>query len=132
MEFNISFSPTIAAIFFDYCNSFLAADPEPKEGGHSEDNRPPQSKGAWPIIGHLHLLGSSQPPHKVLGDLAEKYDLSSPSSFGFHQALVVSSREIAKECYTKNDKVFASRPKWKVVEIMGYNYAMFGLAPYGR
>ncbi|PWA57965.1 cytochrome P450-like protein [Artemisia annua] len=82
---------------------------------------------------HLHLLGGSQPHHKVLGDLAEKYGLSSPSlGFTKHWWLLVSSREIAKECYTTNHKVFASRPKWKAVEIMGYNYAMFGVAPYGN
>ncbi|GJQ91243.1 cytochrome P450 CYP82D47-like protein [Tanacetum coccineum] len=50
---------------------------------------------------------------------------------GVHQALVVSDAEIAKDCFTKNDMVFATRPKSLVVELMGYNYAMFGLAPYG-
>lgn len=50
---------------------------------------------------------------------------------GVHQALVVSDAEIAKECFTKNDIVFATRPKSLAVELMGYNYAMFGLAPYG-
>ncbi|PWA49832.1 cytochrome P450 [Artemisia annua] len=50
---------------------------------------------------------------------------------GVHQALVVSDAEIVKECFTKNDMVFATRPKSLVVELVGYNYAMFGLAPYG-
>ncbi|KAM0060731.1 putative cytochrome P450, reverse transcriptase, RNA-dependent DNA polymerase [Helianthus debilis subsp. tardiflorus] len=48
-----------------------------------------------------------------------------------HQVLVVSSGEVAKECFTTHDKVFASRPKAKASEIMAYNYAIFGLAPYG-
>nr|GEW83901.1 cytochrome P450 CYP82D47-like [Tanacetum cinerariifolium] len=97
----------------------------------SKHNAPPRAKGAWPIIGHLHLLGGSRPAQQVLGDLADKYGPIFTIKLGFHQALVVSSGEIAKECYTTNDKVFASRPKSKAVEIMGYNYAMFGLAPYG-
>ncbi|GKB12018.1 cytochrome P450 CYP82D47-like protein, partial [Tanacetum coccineum] len=97
----------------------------------SKHNAPPRAKGAWTIIGHLHLLGGSRPAQQVLGDLAGKYGPIFTIKLGFHQALVVSSGEIAKECYTTNDKVFASRPESKAVEIMGYNYAMFGLAPYG-
>ncbi|KAA8528589.1 hypothetical protein F0562_035944 [Nyssa sinensis] len=50
---------------------------------------------------------------------------------GVHQALVVSDWEIAKECFTTNDKVFANRPKSIAVELLSYNYAMFGLGPYG-
>ncbi|KAK9054348.1 hypothetical protein SSX86_025426 [Deinandra increscens subsp. villosa] len=92
----------------------------------------PQAKGAWPIIGHLHLLGGSQPPQQVLGDMADKYGPIFTIKLGIHQVLVVSSSEVAKECFTINDKVFASRPKSKTTEIMAYNYAMFGLAPYGN
>nr|AGO03797.1 cytochrome P450-like protein [Tanacetum cinerariifolium]AXL93714.1 Cytochrome P450 [Tanacetum cinerariifolium] len=97
----------------------------------SKHNAPPRAKGAWPIIGHLHLVAGSRPRQHVLGDWADKYGPIFTIKLGFHQALVVSSTEIAKECFTTNDKVFASRPKAKAVEIMGYNYAMFGLAPYG-
>ncbi|KAL8257089.1 hypothetical protein R6Q59_029130 [Mikania micrantha] len=91
----------------------------------------PQAKGAWPIIGHLHLLGGSRLPHHVLADLADKYGPIFTIKLGVHQVLVVSSGDIAKECFTTNDKVFASRPKSKAAEIMAYNYALFGLAPYG-
>jgi len=92
---------------------------------------PPQAKGAWPFIGHLHLLGGGVLPQKVLGDMADKYGPIFTIKLGVHQALVVSNSETAKECYTTNDKVFASRPKSQAVELMGYNYAMFGLAPSG-
>lgn len=50
---------------------------------------------------------------------------------GVHQALVVSSADIARECLVTNDKVFANRPQTIVVEHMGYNSAMFGFSPYG-
>ncbi|XP_076944194.1 cytochrome P450 CYP82D47-like [Bidens hawaiensis] len=98
----------------------------------SRNNRkPPQAKGAWPIIGHLHLLGGPELPHKVLGNMADKHGPIFTIKLGVHQVLVVSSREIAKDCFTTNDKAFASRPKSVAVEIMAYNYAMFGFAPYG-
>ncbi|KAL4576166.1 hypothetical protein LXL04_012255 [Taraxacum kok-saghyz] len=92
---------------------------------------PPQAKGAWPIIGHLHLLGGPELPHKVLGDMAEEHGPIFTVKLGVHEALVVSDGAIAKECFTTNDKVFASRPKAEAAKIMGYDYALFGLAPYG-
>ncbi|PWA84285.1 cytochrome P450 82A4 [Artemisia annua] len=98
----------------------------------SEKNRkPPQAKGAWPIIGHLHFLGGSQLPHKVLGDMADKHGPIFTIKLGVHQALVVSNGEMAKDCFTTNDKAFASRPKSEASRLMAYNYALFGGAPYG-
>ncbi|KAJ0778071.1 putative cytochrome P450 [Helianthus annuus] len=95
------------------------------------DPKPPQAKNAWPVIGHLHLLGGSQLPHKVLGDMAEKYGPIFTIKLGFHQALVVNNADSARECLTKNDKAFASRPKALAFELMAYNYAVFGFSPYG-
>lgn len=37
-----------------------------------------------------------------------------------------------KECLTINDKVFASRPSTSAGKFIGYNNAIFGLAPYGN
>ena len=51
---------------------------------------------------------------------------------GVKQALVVSNWEIAKECFTTNDKAFAGRPKTMAVELMGYNFLVIGFAPYGN
>ncbi|GJZ48651.1 cytochrome P450 CYP82D47-like protein [Tanacetum coccineum] len=93
---------------------------------------PPQPKGALPIIGHLHLLaGRTKLPHIVLGKMAETCGPLLSVKLGVHKALVVSDADIAKECFTTNDRVFATRPKSLAVELMGYNYAMFGLGPYG-
>ncbi|PWA60750.1 cytochrome P450-like protein [Artemisia annua] len=129
MEFHLTLSTTVATFLFVLVIAFLILNKTRVNG--SKHKTPPRAKGAWPIIGHLHLLGGSRPPQQVLGDLADKYGPIFTIKLGFHQALVVSSGEIAKECYTTNDKVFASRPKSKAAEIMGYNYAMLGLAPYG-
>ncbi|XP_040996657.1 cytochrome P450 CYP82D47-like isoform X1 [Juglans microcarpa x Juglans regia] len=92
---------------------------------------PPKAGGAWPIIGHLHLLGGTQPAHITLGDMADKNGPIFSIKLGMHRAIVVSSSKIAKECFTTNDKIFANRPKSLATELMGYNYAMFVFSPYG-
>ncbi|KEH30995.1 cytochrome P450 family protein [Medicago truncatula] len=92
---------------------------------------PPEAAGAWPLIGHLHLLGGSQQPYITLGNLADKYGAIFTVRLGVHRTLVVSSWEIARQCFTVNDKAFASRPKSIAFEIMGYNSSMFGMSPYG-
>ncbi|KAJ7950312.1 Cytochrome P450 [Quillaja saponaria] len=92
---------------------------------------PPEASGAWPLIGHLHLLGGPQPAHLTLGNMADKYGPVFSIRLGVYRSLVVSSWEIARECFTINDKAFASRPKFLAAEIMGYNYAMLGFSAYG-
>lgn len=64
---------------------------------------PPGAKGAWPIIGNLHLLGGSRPLQMVLGDMAKKYGPVFTIKLGVHQTLMVSNAEIAKECFITND-----------------------------
>ncbi|KAE8735865.1 Detected protein of confused Function [Hibiscus syriacus] len=39
--------------------------------------------------------------------------------------------EMAKELLTVHDKAFATRPSLSASKLLGYNYAMFGFAPYG-
>ncbi|KAB1220489.1 Cytochrome P450 82A3 [Morella rubra] len=92
---------------------------------------PPEAGGAWPVIGHLHHLAGSQSPHTTLGNMADKYGPLFTIWLGVHRTLVVSGWEIAKECFTTNDKAFATRPKALGIEVMAYNYAMFGFGPYG-
>lgn len=91
----------------------------------------PVAGGAWPIIGHLHLLGGLQPAHITLNNMAAKYGPIFTIKLGVHQTLVVSNSKIAKECLTIHDKAFANRPNLIAMEVMGYNNAMFGLASYG-
>nr|GMD76919.1 cytochrome P450 CYP82D47-like [Ipomoea batatas] len=93
---------------------------------------PPEAGGAWPIIGHLHLLAAPRPTFKILADMADKYGPIFRIRLGTRQVLVVSDSRIAKECFTTNDRALAGRPKALASEIIGYNYAMFGLCPYGE
>lgn len=63
--------------------------------------------------------------------MADKHGPVFMIQLGMDPAVVVSSHEAVKECFTTNDKVFASRPRSSVSKILGYNYAGFGFAPYG-
>ena len=97
----------------------------------SKKRVPPKAGGARPLIGHLHLLGGSKLPHITSGKMANKYGPIFTIWLGVHRTLVVSSWEIAKECFTTNDEAFANRPKGVAPEGLGYNYAMIGFSPYG-
>ncbi|KAE8100588.1 hypothetical protein FH972_018474 [Carpinus fangiana] len=87
--------------------------------------------GAWPVIGHLPLLGGTKPLHVTLGAMAEKYGPIFTIHLGLQRALVISSWEMAKECFTTNDLAVSWRPKLVAAKHIGYNFAMFGFAPYG-
>ncbi|KAF8022903.1 hypothetical protein BT93_F0421 [Corymbia citriodora subsp. variegata] len=92
---------------------------------------PPEVPGAWPVIGHLPMIAKSLLPHKTLGSMADKYGPIFTVRLGLIPAVVVNSSQIAKECCTKHDPALASRPQLIATEVMGYNSAFFGLAPYG-
>ncbi|XP_042510860.1 xanthotoxin 5-hydroxylase CYP82C4-like [Macadamia integrifolia] len=92
---------------------------------------PPEAGGAWPIIGHLHLLGGQKHITRTLGAMADKYGPVFMLQLGVHKTLVVSSWELTKDCFTTNDLVFATRPRNTVGKYLGYNYALLPFTPYG-
>ncbi|KAF5817830.1 putative cytochrome P450 [Helianthus annuus] len=97
----------------------------------SKEKEAPELRSDWPIIGHLHLLGGGDKLlYRILGSMAAKYGPAFNIRLGAHRSLVVSSWEVAKECFTVNDLALASRPKTAAVKHMCYNYAMFGMGPY--
>ncbi|RZC91239.1 hypothetical protein C5167_027303 [Papaver somniferum] len=101
----------------------------------SKLKRPPEPAAAWPIVGHLPQLMGTEPDklfHITLAAMADKYGPVFTIRMGVHTALIVSSWEAAKECFTINDKVFASRPRQVAIRHMGYDSAMFGFAPYSH
>ncbi|XP_022982285.1 cytochrome P450 82C2-like [Cucurbita maxima] len=91
---------------------------------------PPESGGAWPVIGHLHLLSTKESTHITLSKLADKHGPIFTIRLGMTKALIVSNWDIAKEFFTTKDRIFASRPKLAASKLLGYDYAMMGLSPY--
>ncbi|KAF9587219.1 hypothetical protein IFM89_039563 [Coptis chinensis] len=67
-----------------------------------------------------------------LEHLADKCGPIFKIRIGVNHALVVSNSDIVKECFTTNDKAFASRPTSTASKILGYDYVVFGMAPYGQ
>jgi cytochrome P450 len=125
MEFQyLSF---ISAIVIFGTFAFLFIHPTRKRNGKLA----PEAAGAWPVLGHLHLLTASGLPHKTLASMADKYGPVFTIRLGLQKTIVVSDSNIAKECFTTNDKAFATRPKSLAGKIMGYNHALFGLSFYG-
>ncbi|KAK4268243.1 hypothetical protein QN277_024926 [Acacia crassicarpa] len=91
----------------------------------------PEPSGALPILGHLHLLGAQAPLAHILASFADKYGPIFTIRLGAFPALVVSSQDAIKDCFTTNDKTLAYRPKSSHGVYFGYNMAGFGFAPDG-
>jgi len=125
--------PLTISFFCLFLFLFIVSSISRKLKNHSAATRkaPPEASGAWPLIGHLHLLGGSEPPHVTLGHMADRYGPVFSLRLGAYKTLVVSDWEMAKECFTVNDKAFANRPKSMSFEVLGYNCSMMGFSPYG-
>lgn len=50
---------------------------------------------------------------------------------GSQKTVVISNWEVARECFTIQDKVFPSRPRSLAIKIMGYDHVVLGFMPYG-
>ncbi|KAL6216647.1 hypothetical protein ACLB2K_009868 [Fragaria x ananassa] len=92
----------------------------------------PPSPPSIPIIGHLHLIRNRKEPlHRTLHKLSQKYGPVLFLRLGYRNLLVVSSPSAVEECFTKNDVVFANRPRMLAGKHLNYNYKSMIWAPYG-
>ncbi|XP_010934114.1 xanthotoxin 5-hydroxylase CYP82C4-like [Elaeis guineensis] len=94
-------------------------------------NQAPRPAGAWPVLGHLPLLGSHNNIGRALKALADASGPVFSLRLGASPALVVGTREAAKECFTVHDKALAGRPRSTASKLMCYNNAMVGFSSYG-
>ncbi|GLJ27849.1 hypothetical protein SUGI_0546590 [Cryptomeria japonica] len=94
------------------------------------NNGKPPHPASWPIIGHLHLLRKKKPIHRILASLSQSYGPIMHLQLGFRPVLVISSSELAKECFTANDKALASRPRTAAAKHLGYEHKMISVLPY--
>lgn len=118
----------LLALVFLY-NSWLAR-PAGHKKGNTELLLPPEPAGAWPVVGHLPLLGGKEIAARTLGRMADEYGPIFMLRLGAHRTLVISTREATKECFTTCDREFAARPRIAAAKYIGYDYTMFGLASY--
>jgi hypothetical protein len=93
-------------------------------------NLPP---GPWklPIFGSIHHLIGALPHHRMR-ELSQKYGPLMHLQLGETSAIVVSSKEIAKEVLKTNDVTFAQRPRFLGAEISSYGFTDIVFSPYGN
>lgn len=96
---------------------------------HKLHRLPPTPFPILPLIGHLHLL--KKPLHRSLSKLSDRHGPVLFLRFGSRRVLLVSSPSAADECLSKNDVVFANRPRLLSGKYFGYNYTSLPWAPYG-
>lgn len=93
-------------------------------------NLPPSPFLSLPIIGHLYLF--KKPIYRTLSNISNRYgQLVVLLRLGSRRVLVVSSPSIAEECFTRNDVVFANRPRLLIGKHLGYNCTNLFWASYG-
>ncbi|KAJ0025298.1 hypothetical protein Pint_08687 [Pistacia integerrima] len=92
-------------------------------------NLPPSPFPSLPIIGHLYLL--KPPMYRTLAQISKRKGPVVLLQFGSRKVLLVSSPSAAEECFTKNDIIFANRPRLLIGKQLGYNYTGLAWAPYG-
>ncbi|KAG5230831.1 cytochrome P450 [Salix suchowensis] len=93
-------------------------------------NFPPTPFPSLPIIGHLYLL-IKKPIYRTLSKISSKHGPVILLQQGSRRLLVVSSPSIAEECFTKNDVIFANRPRLLLAKHLAYNHTTLAWASYG-
>uniref|UniRef100_A0A0D9ZDD1 Cytochrome P450 n=1 Tax=Oryza glumipatula TaxID=40148 RepID=A0A0D9ZDD1_9ORYZ len=97
--------------------------------GRSNGMPLPPSPPAIPFLGHLHLI--DKPLHAALSRLAERHGPVFSLRLGSRNAVVVSSPECARECFTDNDVCFANRPQFPSQLPASFNGTTLAFAHYG-
>nr|BAS30379.1 cytochrome P450 [Ajuga reptans] len=123
MEFTYYFS--LFLLFLLSCFVFVLIFSKTKQ------NLPPGPR-KLPIIGHLHHLAGTAPPHHTLRHLADKHGPLMHLQLGECGYVIASSTEIATHFFKTHDALFASRPSILASEIGAYNNTDISFAPYGK
>ncbi|CAH1442684.1 unnamed protein product [Lactuca virosa] len=92
-------------------------------------NLPPTVFPTLPIIGHLYLL--KPPVYRTFAKISAKYGPILLLRLGSRRVVLLSSPSAAEECFTKNDIIFANRPRMLFGKIIGNNYNSLVWSPYG-
>ncbi|KAH7848452.1 hypothetical protein Vadar_002872 [Vaccinium darrowii] len=71
------------------------------------------------------------PIHRALENLSKKYGPIFTLRFGSRPVLVLSSPSAVEDLFSKNDLIFANRPRFPSAKHLSYNYTTLGAAPYG-
>ncbi|XP_062212476.1 cytochrome P450 81Q32-like [Phragmites australis] len=97
-------------------------------GGKGAQQLPP-SPPAVPFLGYLHLVKT--PFHAALTSLAARHGPVFSMRMGSRRAVIVSSPECARECFTEHDVAFANRPRFASQQLISFDGAMLSTSSYG-
>ena len=97
--------------------------------GSKGGQRLPPSPPAVPFLGHLHLVKT--PFHAALARLAARHGPVFLLRMGSRRAVVVSSPDAARECFTEHDVAFANRPLFPSQKLASFGGASLSMASYG-
>ncbi|KAJ0077166.1 hypothetical protein Patl1_35987 [Pistacia atlantica] len=146
MGFYLQLQDTMALLALVFAIICLCVIVKTAKGSKNKGRRPPEPAGAWPFIGHLHLLRSNQLLHRTFGAMADKYGPTLLIHLGIHQDfpepvgawpfighlhLLGSNQLLHRTFGAMADKIFPTRPRYFAIKLIGYDHAMFGFAPYG-
>ncbi|KAE8100109.1 hypothetical protein FH972_018036 [Carpinus fangiana] len=97
---------------------------------NSHNQKLPPTPFSLPIIGHAQLL--KQQLYQTLDTLSLQYGPILYLKLGSRSILVLSSPSLVEECFTKNDIIFANRPRTMAGDHFTYNSTAPVWAPYGH
>ncbi|KAI4985000.1 hypothetical protein ZWY2020_017630 [Hordeum vulgare] len=89
----------------------------------------PPSPRPIPFLGHLHLL--EKPFHVALCRLAARLGPVFSLRLGSRRAVVVSSADCARECFTEHDVIFANRPQFPSQLLVSFDGTALSTSSYG-
>jgi len=97
--------------------------------GMNKSMRLPPSPPAIPFLGYLHLVKT--PFHAALARLAARHGPVFYMRMGSRRAVMVSSPDAARECFTEHDVAFANRPLFPSQKLASFGGASLSMASYG-
>ncbi|KAJ3674320.1 hypothetical protein LUZ60_004936 [Juncus effusus] len=89
----------------------------------------PPSPPSLPMLGHLHLIKSTL--HHSLTSLSAQLGPVFHLRLGLRPVVVVSSVELAEECFTTNDVALGNRPQFPSAKEVTNNFSTVIFANYG-
>ncbi|KAG8375464.1 hypothetical protein BUALT_Bualt10G0102600 [Buddleja alternifolia] len=130
MEIQLPFSFTTLMLFSSFI-FLLLINIWKKSKSHKKYVKLPPSPPELPVIGHLHHMVGGL-PHHVLTKLNQKYGPILYLKLGDVSAVVISSREAAKEVLKVQDPACANKPETIGIKIMWYDYKDIIFSPYNE
>ncbi|KAL2548329.1 Cytochrome [Forsythia ovata] len=130
MEFQLlSFNFTTFLLFISFI--FLLVKGLKKSNSPNKNKKLPPSPWKLPLIGNMHQLVGA-PPHHALKKVTDKYGPVVHLQLGEVPAIIISSREAAKDVLKVHDPACADRPESIGTKIMWYDYTDIAFSPYNE